>query len=313
MKYDIIGDIHGRADKLKEMLERLGYEQHENVYQHPSRQVIFLGDFIDGKVEEHSAQAEVIHIVKNMVNHGSALAVMGNHEFNAICYATPTSCGTPHLREHSDKNQHQHHLFLKEYEVGSTAHDEAIAWFKTLPVYLDLDDVFIIHACPSLGDIDIISPYLNADNILTEEAYHVFATKADKPLHDAIERVLKGVECTLPDGLTITDSYGHVRRESRVKWWVDQNQPISARVVEGKVSFSTEEKQRLDASENMLEPLTFPDKPCFVGHYWLTGQPDVLSARFACVDYSVGRTGGNLACYRFNGESTLSKNNFVTV
>jgi hypothetical protein len=32
--YDLIGDIHGHADALRELLQKLGYELHEGVYRH---------------------------------------------------------------------------------------------------------------------------------------------------------------------------------------------------------------------------------------------------------------------------------------
>ena len=44
--YDLIGDIHGHADCLVNLLEKLGYKKSGDVYHHPLRQVIFLGDFI---------------------------------------------------------------------------------------------------------------------------------------------------------------------------------------------------------------------------------------------------------------------------
>ena len=47
MKFDLIGDIHGYADELVQLLETLGYKKVNGVYRHPDRKVIFLGDFID--------------------------------------------------------------------------------------------------------------------------------------------------------------------------------------------------------------------------------------------------------------------------
>jgi len=44
----------------------------------------------------------VIDIVKPMIEQGFALSVMGNHEFNAICYATSGQDGQV-LRKHTDK------------------------------------------------------------------------------------------------------------------------------------------------------------------------------------------------------------------
>ncbi len=45
--YDIIGDIHGHAEALKELLGNLGYKSIRGVWQHSNRKVIFVGDYID--------------------------------------------------------------------------------------------------------------------------------------------------------------------------------------------------------------------------------------------------------------------------
>jgi predicted MPP superfamily phosphohydrolase len=103
--YDLIGDIHGHADELLQLLETLGYRKSQRVYGHPERKVIFLGDFIDRGPKIR----QVLEIVRPMIEEGKALAVMGNHELNALAYHTdnPEEFGQ-HLRRHSDKNVHQH-------------------------------------------------------------------------------------------------------------------------------------------------------------------------------------------------------------
>ena len=83
--YDIIGDIHGHADELVELLELLGYEDRNGHYRHPTRTAVFVGDFIDRGPQIR----EVLRLVRTMCESGSALAVMGNHEFNALAYDTP--------------------------------------------------------------------------------------------------------------------------------------------------------------------------------------------------------------------------------
>jgi hypothetical protein len=45
--YDLIGDIHGYADELVQLLDALGYRQSRGVYGYPERKVIFVGDFVD--------------------------------------------------------------------------------------------------------------------------------------------------------------------------------------------------------------------------------------------------------------------------
>ena len=95
MAYDIIGDIHGQADKLHALLSELGYVNRDGAYRHPERTALFVGDFIDRGPQQLSS----VMTVRRMVDAGSAQAVMGNHEFNAIAWHTPdpTKAGE-HLR-----------------------------------------------------------------------------------------------------------------------------------------------------------------------------------------------------------------------
>ena len=83
--YDIIGDVHGYADKLEGLLLKMDYELIDGTWQHPDRKAIFVGDLID----RGPRQIDSVMIAKRMVEAGHAYIVMGNHEFNAIAYATP--------------------------------------------------------------------------------------------------------------------------------------------------------------------------------------------------------------------------------
>ena len=66
--YDIIGDIHGHADKLEELLLELGYKEDDGVYQHPERTLISVGDLIDrGPYQKRS-----VDIIRKMCEHGHA-------------------------------------------------------------------------------------------------------------------------------------------------------------------------------------------------------------------------------------------------
>ena len=48
---------------------------------------------------------ETLQIVKGMTHAGNAIALMGNHEYNALAYAYQRPDGT-YLRSHSEKHTH---------------------------------------------------------------------------------------------------------------------------------------------------------------------------------------------------------------
>ena len=139
--YDLIGDIHGHADCLVNLLEKLGYKKSGDVFHHSSRQVIFLGDFIDRGPKIR----EVLSIAKNMVDKGTALAVMGNHELNAMAYHTkdPANPGD-FLRPHYSYNISSHKATIDQLGEDLNSY---IDWFRTLPLWLDLPVLRVVHAC----------------------------------------------------------------------------------------------------------------------------------------------------------------------
>lgn len=85
MIIDIIGDIHGYADKLTGLLTQLGYVHNGEYYVPPANhRALFIGDLID----RGSQQLRTLEIVFAMLDANVADAVMGNHEYNALAYAT---------------------------------------------------------------------------------------------------------------------------------------------------------------------------------------------------------------------------------
>lgn len=108
--FDVIGDVHGHAAELTILLKRMGYQETNGVLRHPEgRRVVFLGDFIDRGPEIR----RTLEIVRGMVEAGSALAVMGNHELNALHYTMPDPVlreedgGPKWLRSHSESHRRQ--------------------------------------------------------------------------------------------------------------------------------------------------------------------------------------------------------------
>ncbi len=307
-KYDLIGDIHGCAKQLEQLLQKLGYRKKNGVYGHDERQAIFLGDFIDRGPD----QKAVLDIVRPMIESGQALAVMGNHEFNAICYATALDNGkNEHIRPHTAKNTKQHQAFLDEFPFGSAEYEDAIAWFKTLPVHLDLQHIGVVHACWCEQSFrELKEEYLRADNTLSEDAYREYADE-HSAFFRAIERILKGPEHPLPPELYFHDKDGHQRKNARIRWWEIAEKPLSQRLEFAGAGLSEQQKHLLDQGALVTE-FNAPAKPVFVGHYWMSGTPKPLSDKVACIDYSVAK-GGKMTAYRWSGEKNINKDNFSWV
>ena len=140
-KYDIVGDIHGHAAKLQGLLRRLGYEERDGIYRHASRQIIFVGDFIDRGPDIR----RTLQIARAMIDAGTACAVMGNHKLNALLYHTMGSDGKE-LRPHTEKNTAQHQATLDQIAFSDPVEwKDWLKWMMKLPFLLDLDSCRVVH------------------------------------------------------------------------------------------------------------------------------------------------------------------------
>ncbi|MFC1744241.1 metallophosphoesterase [Candidatus Riflebacteria bacterium] len=304
---DIIGDIHGHSDELVLLLEKMGYKESKGVYAHPENKVIFLGDLID----RGPKQKETLQIVRRMVEERSATCLMGNHEFNAICFHTP-SVAEPgkYLRPHNKKNLKQHNAFLQKFKQGSKECLDIINWFKTLPLYLELDSLISVHACWDQRSIDKLKPYLNSENRVENEELFYLAACPGTEQFLAIESVLKGPEIKLPDGFNFSDKDGTIRDTARIKWWLDGSQTFHSGTMLDDIARKTVPDKPISPGEF----ISYSDKnvPVFFGHYWFRGNPELCSPHATCLDYSVAR-GGKLCAYRWQGEKRLKPEHFVTI
>ncbi|WHT38324.1 metallophosphoesterase [Myroides sp. mNGS23_01] len=304
--FDIIGDIHGHSNDLKNLLGALGYKLKGNCYQHPERKVLFLGDYIDRGVNV----VEVLEIIKNMVDNGEAIALMGNHEYNAICYNTLTADGS-YLREHSKKNFNQHAITMAAFMQKPNLYKMYIEWFKTLPLYYENDSFRAIHACWDEDSVAYLKTRL-LDNCLTTDLLEE-ANTADTPLYNAVEIVLKGKEINLPNNQSFIDKDGIIRHSFRVKWWEEPKKPHTLSTVSASVikHFTDEAVDVQDVNFYTKEA-----KPVFFGHYWMKINPNrtpvILTSNTCCLDYSVAKN-GHLVCYRYSGEQELNSKaiNFI--
>lgn len=301
--FDVVGDIHGQVDALERMLTALGYEHRNGVYTHPTRRLVFVGDLID----RGPGQVQVLRIARAMVDAGSALMVLGNHEFNAAAWATRNTAGE-WARPHDAKNRHQHEAFLTAVVEGSSDHREWIEWFMTQPMWVDLDGLRVVHACWDPVSMDVLG-----DGTVTGDM--VRAPKGT-PEYEAIEVVLKGPEIDLA-GHSYEDKGGVMRKRARMRWWEPEARTLAAIALIPDGSAGPDGRPFGPLPDTPIEPGSVPvvplDVPVLYGHYWRNGQtPVVDNPRAACLDWSVA-AGGPLVAYRWSGEGDLSNDKLVAV
>jgi hypothetical protein len=301
--YDLIGDIHGHHAKLLQLLQHLGYTPQGSTFRHPAgRKVIFLGDYIDCG----PAIRETLHTVRGMVDAGDALAIMGNHEYNAVSFATPDGNGGC-LRPRDEKNIKQHQATLLQFENHLEEWNEWLVWMKRLPMFLDLGDLRTVHASWDAAAIRLIG----GRSIMDDGFLHSSATHETPEFH-AVEAVLKGPEIDMPPDHLFHDKEGIARHKVRVRWW---DIPETAQV--SHLAMPEPFDMPGDAAPEDLRrvPNYAPDEsPVFIGHYWLPPEREraPLAPNIACLDYS-GAFGDNpLTAYRWDGERILSAEKFVS-
>ena len=295
--YDIVGDIHGYEAPLRQLLTELGYTEKGGCFQHPARKAIFLGDFID----KGPAIRQTLGIVRRMIEGGSALAVMGNHEYNAIAYHTPNG-QDGYFREHTAKNLKQHEATLQSFAGAEDELAAYLTWFTTLPLFLDLKGLRIVHACWDEKAIRDLHSSNRFDSSLLARS----GAQRDRR-QEAVNTLLKGPEINLPDGMR--DDEG--RTEMRVKWWLN-DRSLRYRNVALQIPFELpDEAIRQDEIEKVCGyPSDAP--PVFFGHYGFLKPAEPIAPNVACIDLGVIRL-GPLCAYRWDGEALIDRDKFVCV
>ena len=296
--YDFIGDIHGHADKLKALLDKLGYRMQGGFYQHPTRKAFFLGDLIDSGPQI----LEVLNIVLPMIENNAAKIVMGNHEFNFLSYHTPHPDKKGEYLRHRSENHTNQCIKTLEQVLGSDK-EKLLNFIWEIPLWHEDESFQAIHACWDTDSLSVLEKMSFKGKIMMELL--ISSNEKGGRLFDAIEVVLKGKEINIPQELHFSDSYGKVRDNARVCWWNEDRKII---IPSGKIDAALVEKYKDEIKVQKFHV----SKPTFFGHYWETGTPNIVNPKAVCLDYSVAKN-GPLCSYRYNGEDELSSENLVWV
>ena len=304
-----IGDIHGCQQALCSLLEKIGCVHASGRYLAPDDTLlVFLGDLID----RGPSSRQTVATVRAMVDGGDALCIAGNHEFNAVLYHTPNpEKPGEFVRSRDKKNNKQIAETLVSYRGHEDQLADDLAWFRTLPMALEVGGLRCVHACWDSPSLALLQRRGNAWYL--PESQWIEAGTPGSALFDAIERLCKGPEAAMPDGGYYLDKDRNPRYSARVAWWQGQPRTWAERFRLPSDVHGFDPNSRCNEHPDHSTAYTLEAPPVVFGHYWLQGSPAPLTANTACLDYSAV-LGGKLVAYsHVTGAQNLDAQRFIWV
>lgn len=304
--YDIIGDVHGYASLLKKLLLEMGYKKTESGYSHPTRKAIFVGDFINRGPEIR----KTIRIIRKMEESGNARVILGNHEINAIIFYLKDKNGMP-LVKSTQKNFLSLYKTVNQFPAEKSEEWKSHRkWMRELPLFLDLGDIRIVHACWSDQSVKTLEQ-AETEGKSRKNIFRNFYSKPKSKISQSVSTLTKGIDFKMPPNMKIVNNKGVSSRSFRMRWWEE---------TEGKtfedISFESKFKMpQYDIPRQLVpEHAPYPDSApiVFFGHYCRFNGPFIVKPNICCVDSCVTGS-GNLTAYRWNGEKELIAENLVKV
>lgn len=129
--YDIIGDVHGCLIELYELLSLLGYKNHDILYKHPNRKLIFVGDIVD----RGDYSVETYYFIKNMVENNLASLVLGNHDDKLMRWAKGNKVKLTNGLDNT----------VNSFQKSNITKESIVNFFSNIPYFLN-KNVIIVHA-----------------------------------------------------------------------------------------------------------------------------------------------------------------------
>jgi hypothetical protein len=167
---DLVGDIHGEIELLRELLGRLGYDEDGN---HPKgRRLVFIGDLGDRGPDSPA----VIECVRRLVGNGRAQCLLGNHELNLL--RNDSKSGNRWFINPLHPEQQRGGEFSHCRPAPEALKPVWLEFFESLPLVLERDDLRVVHAAWDSAEINV----LRRENGSTAALFRGFEDQTDRNL-----------------------------------------------------------------------------------------------------------------------------------
>ena len=172
---DIIGDIHGELDSLKQLLNVMGYSE---AGVHPEgRKLVFVGDLTDRGPDSPG----VIDFVDQLITEELGYCVLGNHDLNLLLGETKHDNGWFFGDEFLYKEQ-----LIPQALADDSARAKTIDPFQRLPLVLERDGLRIVHTYWNQRSVDAVRGQSDAVEVFQRHVQRIQA-QCDKDSADKID------------------------------------------------------------------------------------------------------------------------------
>jgi hypothetical protein len=299
--YDVVSDVdHPHA--LERLLHRLDYRFDHGSWTHPDGRIpVILG----GAVDRHGATRSCAPMLQELVDSGSALMTLGPEELAA-------------LERHVSRRRQRVLVHAgavadsPEHEVPDTDDAGLGEWFRSVPLWLDLPGLRVVHGCWSDGDVELLRDALDGNCLVDDEH---FESVISSPRHRrAVRTLLSGATIELPEHLWCRGARGEIVRSARFRWWSHGSMTLRERAMLPPGCTTLDGRFPAVLDDTPVRPgapaLAPGGTPVVISRCVGVAGPLLLSPSVLCLG-EVGRGVAGPIAYRWSGETGLDATNLV--
>jgi hypothetical protein len=243
-----------------------------------------------------------------MTEAGYALTILGNHEYSAVLYHIKDSAGM-YLSRHIAGNRNQIQSTLTAFNGFDPEWRDHLKWFRTLPFFIDLGDIRIVHAYWNDNDINYLRSVIPEGRLKKDFLRTIH--EMQHPAAAIIYRMLKGLEYRCPQDLILKCTKGMSRKLFRMNWWESPQDKTFRGLSFGNKFILPDYTVPIQIAPS-FEPYGSDQPPVFMGHYCLSQGAAIVQSNICCIDSCVVGS-EQLSAYRWNGERYLTKENIISI